>query len=335
MLLFLSLALLMTCSVTRGQGRAPLSNDDIIKLVQLKFSDDVIVAKIKSSPCKFDTSVDGLVKLREAGVSDDVLEAMTEAGAPSSPTAGGRANAPVTGQSAMTKPYALIVEGETNRPLPASRVEVAHAKGKWTGDSLQSASTDDAITSAAMSAAAPAIASVEAEVGSVAEVPDAGAVLSGVMAGRKTTETYIWAVPHPTSRNAFRPGSKVELFYDDIPDVDPDEYEPVLVKLEPTKSNTRLVCAQKVEMRAGTVQGKEKVVLEPQAANISKLGPGHVVLEPEQPLAPGEYGVLLRPPNRDVDLMGQLGTAGSGFSANEAALIYRVWDFTVRAAGQH
>jgi len=57
-----------------------LTNDDIIKLVQLKLADSVIIAKIKSSACAFDTSVDGLTKLKQAGVSDAVLQAMVEAG---------------------------------------------------------------------------------------------------------------------------------------------------------------------------------------------------------------------------------------------------------------
>ena len=57
-----------------------LTNDDIIKLVQLKLADAVIIAKIKSSACAFDTSVDALAKLKQAGVSDAILQAMVEAG---------------------------------------------------------------------------------------------------------------------------------------------------------------------------------------------------------------------------------------------------------------
>jgi len=57
-----------------------LTNDDIIKMVQVKLADSVIIAKIKSSACAFDTSVDGLTKLKQAGVSDAVLQAMVEGG---------------------------------------------------------------------------------------------------------------------------------------------------------------------------------------------------------------------------------------------------------------
>ena len=55
---------------------APLMNKDIIRLVQAKISDDLIVSKIRTSKTKFDTSVDGLIALREAGVSDRIVAVM-------------------------------------------------------------------------------------------------------------------------------------------------------------------------------------------------------------------------------------------------------------------
>jgi len=64
----------------RAQTSAPLTNDDVIKMVQAKLPDAVVVAKIKSSQCKFDTSPDTLIKLKQTGVSDMVLQAMAEAG---------------------------------------------------------------------------------------------------------------------------------------------------------------------------------------------------------------------------------------------------------------
>lgn len=66
-------------------ARPALTNNDVIQMVQAKLGDAVIVAKIKSSPCKFDTSTDALIKLKEAGVSDAVLQAMAEAGVASAP----------------------------------------------------------------------------------------------------------------------------------------------------------------------------------------------------------------------------------------------------------
>src|ERR1035437_8837534 len=78
----------------QGTGTAPLSNDEVMKMVQAKLPDAVIVAKVKSSTCKFDTSTDALIGLKSAGVSDAVLEAMAGCGAAAAPVAAPPASAP-------------------------------------------------------------------------------------------------------------------------------------------------------------------------------------------------------------------------------------------------
>jgi hypothetical protein len=84
-----------TALASGGQagGAAPLTNDDVIKMVQAKLPDAVVVAKIRSSPCKFDTTTDSLIKLKQVGVSDAVLQAMAEAGTvPAKPAQSAAAN---------------------------------------------------------------------------------------------------------------------------------------------------------------------------------------------------------------------------------------------------
>jgi hypothetical protein len=56
-----------------------LTNEEVIRMTVAKLPDIVIVTKIKNSTCKFDISTDGLIKLKQAGVSDAVIQAMTEA----------------------------------------------------------------------------------------------------------------------------------------------------------------------------------------------------------------------------------------------------------------
>ncbi len=73
--------LVLHASPRQGPGGTPLTDDDVVKMVQATLPDAVIVAKIKSSPCKFDTSADALIKLQETGVSGGVLSAMAERGA--------------------------------------------------------------------------------------------------------------------------------------------------------------------------------------------------------------------------------------------------------------
>ena len=49
-------------------GTAALTNEDVMKMVQAKLADAIIVAKVRSSTCQFDTSTDALIKLKGAGV---------------------------------------------------------------------------------------------------------------------------------------------------------------------------------------------------------------------------------------------------------------------------
>ena len=55
-----------------------VTNADIVKLVSARLSDAVIIAKIKASKCTFDITTDALISMKEAGVSDAVIQAMTE-----------------------------------------------------------------------------------------------------------------------------------------------------------------------------------------------------------------------------------------------------------------
>ncbi len=56
-----------------------LTNSDILKLVAAGLPDSVILAKIRGSTARFNTDADSLIQLKEAGVSDSVLEAMIDA----------------------------------------------------------------------------------------------------------------------------------------------------------------------------------------------------------------------------------------------------------------
>jgi hypothetical protein len=53
-----------------------LTNESIVSMVKAGLPEGVIVQKIRSASRKFDTSTDGLIKLKRAGVPDKVIEAM-------------------------------------------------------------------------------------------------------------------------------------------------------------------------------------------------------------------------------------------------------------------
>src|SRR5437588_1212648 len=70
------LCVLSSYSISQVQQK-PLSNADVIAMVSLGLSDDVIIEKIRSAPAtNFDTGLDGLKVLKASKVSDAVLKAM-------------------------------------------------------------------------------------------------------------------------------------------------------------------------------------------------------------------------------------------------------------------
>jgi len=75
-------------AIDKGTGSSPRGNtgdhrnDDLIKMVQAKLPDSVLIAKIRSSKSEFDTSSDALIDLKRAGASDAVLQAILDATTP-------------------------------------------------------------------------------------------------------------------------------------------------------------------------------------------------------------------------------------------------------------
>jgi hypothetical protein len=62
-----------------SQATAALTNKDIVTMVSAGLSQEIIIAKIKSSACRFDTSPDKLAELKNAGVQDAVILAIVQA----------------------------------------------------------------------------------------------------------------------------------------------------------------------------------------------------------------------------------------------------------------
>jgi hypothetical protein len=57
-------------------AQAPMTNQSVIDLAKAKMSDDIILAAIRGSKPGFDLSANGLIALKNAGVSDVVLQEM-------------------------------------------------------------------------------------------------------------------------------------------------------------------------------------------------------------------------------------------------------------------
>lgn len=57
-----------------------MKNEDVIKMTKVGLAESTIIVAIEKEPAEYDTSVDGLIELKKAGVSDAVIQKMVAAG---------------------------------------------------------------------------------------------------------------------------------------------------------------------------------------------------------------------------------------------------------------
>lgn len=154
---------------------------------------------------------------------------------------------------------------------------------------------------------------------------------SGFMPGMRPgapSMTYVWGLPgRKSARELLNTDPIFELNYGDIPGVDPDAFEPVIVKLAQTPDNYRLVGATKTKLNmrnmmasSGPENGKW-LVEDRWPTRVYKEDRGFYVLRVDQQLAPGEYAVVLRPVKGYKAKPSGLG--------GHAQVFYCVWDFSV------
>lgn len=77
--LLLSLTPSLAAAPSGETDITPLSNKDVLVMVQQRVAEEAIIKVIKSSPCTFDTFPPVLKDMKRRGVSDAVLQAMIEA----------------------------------------------------------------------------------------------------------------------------------------------------------------------------------------------------------------------------------------------------------------
>ncbi len=107
-----------------------MNNQDVVQMVRAKISDDVVVAKIKQSKTKFDTSVQGLVTLKQAGVSDGVISVMMSAGT-NQPEAGGKpaaANSAASGAKSGPPAAPLLPPSNNTKDVVPTNAGTAAAR---------------------------------------------------------------------------------------------------------------------------------------------------------------------------------------------------------------
>ena len=92
--LLIAAVLLLAAGAAFSQSGKPLSNDDVVQMVKGGFDESTTVAAIDAAETNFDTSVQALMALKAAGVSEKVISAMlgatkkkAEAAKPAAPAA--------------------------------------------------------------------------------------------------------------------------------------------------------------------------------------------------------------------------------------------------------
>jgi hypothetical protein len=132
---FLSVVLLGLAFSQIARADEVLNDASVIQLQKLNLGDDVIIQKIKSSKCNFDTSVAGLTLLKSAGVSSAVIAAVVAAPVTPLAAAAPPAPAPTGNPNDPTIPHApgiWVLVGTTNNqstliPLAAETpIEISH-----------------------------------------------------------------------------------------------------------------------------------------------------------------------------------------------------------------
>jgi hypothetical protein len=111
-----------TIQPSQETAARPLVNADVLALVKAALAPDVIVTKIKSSACDFETTPAALEQLKAGGVPDAVILAMINAPRRTL-TAPDMASAPVVAPQPQLTPQALRVKLPRGTPLD---VEMAY-----------------------------------------------------------------------------------------------------------------------------------------------------------------------------------------------------------------
>jgi hypothetical protein len=349
-------AFMSTAGICHGQqGTAPLKNDDVVQMIGAGLGDEAVIDLIQSSSTQFELSPSALATLKKAKVSARVIAAMKAAEASKQAAAqkgAGNAGAasdarqpalaasslppcqPAPSQSsnpaapsAMTTvqatPSVNIMAGSGTLPLQPSTAQVAQASSSLAGPfangpSLQSLEklASSNLNFASLSSKALMF---------VPQVAVATKLMSTLHHASKPPATTVAlglpglhaAVAAPTA------SFFIDVQYENVAGLNPDEYEPALVQLTPSR-NFRLIGARQIVQQADGVPQQGAITEKRIEVKVSRLDRGHLTLEPPTPLPAGEYGVVFR----WVSVRNPVPPSSAG-SPQTTQPEYLAWDFSV------
>lgn len=309
------------------QDKHPLTNADIIRMVKSGLAEGVVTSAIEANDSRFDVSADALIALKQAGVSQNIITTMLAA---ESRRRTGLIQPPATGtHPSQTAPpeaplRALLIQGGERLPLTLNTT-AQPALVKSNEKDLKSIAANQAVGAAIIAGsmqAGAAIASATGSLSSLGIIGTAGSIVGGRLFGKKPTHTVVFAVAGRSAQAVvYSTQPTFEVVYQDIPGVNPDGYEPALVRLFPTSDNYRIFSAVKLK------DGKQltpRPLVEQVPTQTQKIGRGHAQVTAAHPLEAGEYGLLLLPVENQAS-----GQEAALFSQSEESISLLVWDFSI------
>jgi len=317
------------------QTTKPLTNADVVKMVKGGLPESVVISSIQSQPAKYDLSPDGLIALHAAGVTQSEMDAMLAVSGkgPNSVAAPAASIPPGTAATSQGHlPKVALIQGAASQPLPLEKTQLAQTKTK--PSSMKSLAGDSAVTQAMQGGMNTAVNGAAMRTNSSvggSSIQQAGNIFSGVMGRRKPPTTYVWGVPSPASTTIVKTSApSFTVDYASTMGVNPDDFEPAIVKLTPAQNTCRIV---------GATQGKEDAQSNSAAdwqvyssfleervpVNAQKMKAGTYKVTPASSLMPGEYAVVLRPVSKSMKFSGGDVARGQG----NGLLFDAVWSFQV------
>jgi hypothetical protein len=340
-----------------GQQAEPkaLTNADVIAMYKGGLDSPTIISAIQSQDTNFDISATGLLQMKKSAIPPKLLDAVIAAAGkkkvaaenaavaaakPPAETEAKATEAPAPASLSPAKigqPSVFMMLDGKKQLLPVTQTQVVQAKTKTS--SLTALSTDgslsqalNGVTQSVSAAGSMKGSSKVANMALMANPMLGGALMAGSMfAHRKQSVTEVWAIPGPKSETVIHVTQpSFEVHCDNIPGIDPDAFQPVLLRLEPTPNNFRLVGA--TEAKTDSMQDSaadwslySSFVEDLGPAHSTKLAPGSYQLQVSSALPPGEYAVALRPISKDKKFSGMSISQNKG----DGLIFNSVWSFEV------
>jgi hypothetical protein len=322
-----------------------VGNDDVLAMTGAQFSETTILAVIAANSTRFDVSPRSLVALKNAGVSETVIEAMLAAetakkvvpipAADSEPapseefaklsamierlaaqqeTAEVARRPPDPPKGTDSSPRAWILHTADRTALAPTIAQVAFTDEKG-GARLK---TLQGLAGKALAFANPAVSGI-------------ASTLGGLFRSDNEERTAVWALAGTSASRELAAETAFEIEYGHTPGADPDAYQPAIVRLVRTNDNYRLVAAAKTEGTKTIATAKDPIVEELVPMVLTRIGRGHYRVKPKDALATGEYALVLRPiVQKERRRRGSEASLGE-LLGGTSQILYLTWDFSIAA----